>query len=207
MVDNAAVNSTVQRLAEFVRPTVFGDFNVISYNVTGSFAFALTRGEFPQDDLLVRIQSPCLFGESFGVNSCDCAAQLTKALHVGSQEPAFLLIYLSYQEGRGLGLAQKITAIETEVKQHVDMVEAFHLLGFPLDLREYQAAAEILKKLNRKCSIRLMTNNPKKVAGLEEHGIQITSRVPLLIDPPNDACQRYLASKKHKMGHILPNIE
>ncbi|PWU23636.1 hypothetical protein C5B42_02295 [Candidatus Cerribacteria bacterium 'Amazon FNV 2010 28 9'] len=199
--------SSIQRLAEFVRPTVFGDFNVISYNVTGSFAFAVTRGEIPQDDLLVRVQSPCLFGESFGVNSCDCGAQLTKALQIGSQESSFLLIYLSYQEGRGLGMGQKIKAIDTEANQHVDMVEAFHLLGFPLDLREYRAAAEIIKDLNEEHSIRLMTNNPKKVAGLEEYGVQISARVPLLIDPPNAACQRYLTTKKHKMGHILPNIE
>jgi 3,4-dihydroxy 2-butanone 4-phosphate synthase/GTP cyclohydrolase II len=206
MADNTTYSS-IQRLAEFVRPTIFGDFNVISYNVTGSFAFAITRGEFPQDDLLVRVQSPCLFGESFGVNSCDCGAQLTKSLQIGSQESSFLLIYLSYQEGRGLGMGQKIKAIDTEANQHVDMVEAFHLLGFPLDLREYRAAAEIIKDINQGHSIRLMTNNPKKVAGLEEYGVQISAHVPLLIDPPNAACQRYLATKKHKMGHILPNIE
>ena len=207
MDEKATSYSSIQRLADFVRPTAFGDFNVISYNVSGSFAFAITLGVFPQDHLLVRIQSPCLFGESFGVNSCDCGSQLTKALQIGFQEPAFLLIYLTFQEGRGLGMAQKIKAIETEAKQHVDMVEAFHLLGFPLDLRDYRAAAEIIKEINEDRPIRLLTNNPKKMTGLEEYGIPISSRVPLLIEPPNEACQRYLATKKHKMGHILPHIE
>lgn len=196
----------VQRLAEFVRPTAFGDFNVISYNRSGNFAFALTRGTLPAESLLVRVQSACMFGESFGVNSCDCGEQLRLALQIGSREPQFLLVYMLDQEGRGLGLFQKIKAIEAEAKHDVDMVEAFRLLGLPLDLREYRAAAEIVRDVNGERPIRLMTNNPKKVEGLAEAGVKIEERLPLLVDP-NPICRRYLSAKKHKMGHILPNVD
>ncbi len=203
----ALTGNSIQRIANFIRPTVFGDFNVISYNKNGNFAFAVTKGNFPQANLLVRIQSPCMFGEAFGVNSCDCGQQLQQALKIGSEQPPFLLIYLMEQEGRGLGMFQKIKAIEVEASQGIDMVESFELLGLPLDLREYRTAAEIIRDLNNDLPIRLMTNNPKKVKGLQEFGIQISERVPLLIDPPNAACRRYLSSKKNKMGHILPNVE
>lgn len=199
--------STVQRIAEFVRPTVFGAFNVISYNKDGNFAFAIIRGDLPQENLMVRVQSPCLFGESFGVNSCDCGEQLREALRLGSEQPHFLLVYLMNQEGRGLGMFQKIKAIEVEATQNVDMAEAFEILHLPIDLRDYRAAAEIIRDVNGDLPICLMTNNPKKVAGLAEHGMTIAERVPLLITPPNAACQKYLAVKKHKLGHILPHIE
>lgn len=203
----AAVGSKIQRLAAFPRPTVFGEFNVVCYQKDGGYSFAVVKGDLPRDDVVVRIQSPCLFGESFGVNSCDCGAQLTKALQFGSQNLPFMLIYSTNQEGRSLGLHQKIKAIETEALQHVDMVEAFQILSLPLDLREYSVAAEIIRDLNGERPVRLMTNNPKKVDGLAGQGIQISERVPLLIDPPNEACRKYLATKKHKMGHVLPNVE
>jgi 3,4-dihydroxy 2-butanone 4-phosphate synthase / GTP cyclohydrolase II len=196
----------IQRIAEFIRPTIFGAFNIISYNKDGNFIFAITRGALPQEHLLVRVQSACLFGESLGVNSCDCAAQLQEALRIGSEQPHFLLVYLMNQEGRGLGMFQKIKAIEVEATQSVDMVEAFARLGLPLDLREYQTAAEVIRDVNAELPIRLMTNNPKKVAGLQEGGIAVSERVPLLIEPPNVACKQYLSVKKHKMGHILPHI-
>jgi 3,4-dihydroxy 2-butanone 4-phosphate synthase/GTP cyclohydrolase II len=202
-----ADKSSIQRIAAFVRPTIFGEFNVISYNKDGNFAFAVTKGELPQERLLVRVQSACLFGESLGVNSCDCGAQLRDALRIGAEQPPFLLIYLMYQEGRGLGMFQKIKAIEVEATQHVDMAEAFEMLGLPLDLREYRTAAEIIRDVNGDLPIRLMTNNPKKMIGLQESGIEIAERVPILIDPPNAACQHYLSVKKHKLGHILPNVD
>ena len=200
-------STLVQRIADFVRPTVFGEFRVISYNINGNFAFALTRGTFPHHNILVRIQSPCLFGESFGVNSCDCGDQLTQALKIGSEQYPFVLIYLTYQEGRGLGLFQKIKAIEVEANEGVDMVEAFNILDLPLDLRDYRIASEIIRDINSDLPIRLMTNNPKKVEGLKADNIQIAEIVPLLISPQNEACQRYLSSKKNKMGHILPQVD
>lgn len=197
----------VQRIASFARPTPLGEFDVVCYNRAGTFGFALTRGEMGRDDLLVRVQSACMFGESFLVNSCDCGDQLRKALEIGATggEP-FLMIYLMEQEGRGLGMFQKIKAIEAEVKHGVDMVEAFDMLGLPLDLREYRAAAEILRDVNGDRPIRLMTNNPKKQAGLEECGVEVTARVPLLIEPPHDAMRSYLTAKKDKMGHDLPQV-
>lgn len=206
-MDKTTYSPSIQKITEFGRPTVFGVFNLKIYNKDGSFIFALNKGQFPKENLLVRLQSPCLFGESFGVNSCDCGAQLTEALRVGSERDSFLLIYLSNQEGRGLGLFQKIKVIEVEANQQVDMVQAFEILGLPLDLREYHTAVEIIRDINGELPIRLMTNNPKKVAGLEQYGITVTERVPLLIDPPNQACKTYLSVKKHKMGHILPHIE
>ena len=203
----AASQPHIQRIAEFVRPTVFGSFNIISYNKDGNFIFAITRGALPREHLLVRVQSACLFGESLGVNSCDCAAQLQEALRIGSEQSHFLLVYLMSQEGRGLGMFQKIKAIEVEATQRIDMVEAFARLGLPLDLREYQTTAEVVRDVNADQPIRLMTNNPKKIAGLQASGIVVSERVPLLIEPPNAACRQYLSVKKHKMGHILPQVE
>ncbi len=198
--------AAIQRIAEFSRPTVFGEFKMTVYNKDGSFIFALSRGELMADELLVRVQSPCLFGESFGVNSCDCGAQLTEALRLGSQQTNFLLIYLSNQEGRGLGMFQKIKLIETEANRKVGMIEAFGILGLPLELREYRAAAEVIRDLNGYHPVRLMTNNPKKVSGLSSDGIAISERVPLLINPPNEACRAYLSAKRDNMGHIMPHL-
>ena len=161
---------------------------------------------FPVKNLLVRVQSACMFGESFGVNSCDCGEQLNLAFKIGSAESSFLLVYMLDQEGRGLGMFQKIKAIEAEAKHDVDMVEAFALLGLPLDLREYRGAAEIIHDVNGDAPIRLLTNNPKKIAGLEEHGVKIGERLPFLVTP-NAVCRRYLSAKKDKMGHILPNVD
>jgi 3,4-dihydroxy 2-butanone 4-phosphate synthase/GTP cyclohydrolase II len=196
----------IQRIGEFKQPTPLGDFRMVCYLQDSRFAFALTRGSLGKDGLLVRVHSPCLFGESFAVNSCDCGSQLTQALKIGSAQDDFLLVYPADQEGRGLGLFQKIKAIQAEVDQGVDTVEAFRLMGLPHDLRDYRVSADIIRDLNGDRPIRLMTNNPKKVKGLEEHGITVSERVPLLIDPPNVQCEKYLASKKHKMGHILPHV-
>lgn len=199
--------ATLQRIASFDRPTVFGDFHVVCYHHGSSFAYAITKGELGVDDLQVRIQSACLFGESFGVNSCDCGPQLVKTMHLAGEAERFLVVHLPEQEGRGLGLFQKIKAIDYEVKHDVDMVTAFEQLGLPLDLREYRTAAEIIRDLNGERPIRLLTNNPKKVKGLEDAGLTVSERLPLLIDIPNDACRKYLASKKRGMGHILPNVD
>jgi GTP cyclohydrolase II len=114
---------------------------------------------------------------------------------------------MTNQEGRGLGLFQKIKAIEVEAVQGVDMGVAFDQLGLPLDLRDYKTAADIITDVNGNHPIRLMTNNPKKVDGLQEHGITISQRVPLLIEPPHEAARTYLSVKKHKMGHILPHVD
>jgi GTP cyclohydrolase II len=196
----------IQRIGEFKRPTPLGDFYVVCYLQNSSYAFALIRGSLGKDGLLVRIQSPCLFGESFGVNSCDCGAQLAEALKIGSAQDDFLLVYPADQEGRGLGLFQKIKAIQTEVDKGVSMPDAFDMMGLPYDLRDYRMSADIIRDLNGDRPIRLMTNNPKKEDGLKEHGITVSERVPLLIQPPNAQCEKYLSGKKRKMGHILPHV-
>lgn len=198
---------TLQRIAAFDRPTVFGDFHVICYNHGGNFAYAITKGDMGGADLPVRVQSQCMFGESFGVNSCDCGPQLVKTMEIAAAAERFLVIHLPEQEGRGLGLFQKIKAIEWEVKNDVDMVTAFEQMGLPLDLREYRTAAEIIQDVHGDAPIQLYTNNPKKVAGLEEHGVAISERVPLVIEPHNDKMRAYLASKRRGMGHILPEME
>jgi 3,4-dihydroxy 2-butanone 4-phosphate synthase/GTP cyclohydrolase II len=195
----------IQRIAEFNRPTIFGQFKVISYNSDGNYAFAIMKGEFPKNNLLVRVHSACLFGESFGVTSCDCGGQLNKALEIGSKESPFLLVYLPFQEGRGLGLSEKIKEIEVQDNQKVDTVEAAQSLGQPLDVREYQVAAEIIKDINSNQSICLMTNNPRKIKGLQDNGVTIENERRLYIDNPSEECKRYLAAKKNKMGHLLPD--
>lgn len=202
------ISRQIELLARFTRPTPLGMFDVNCYVIdeTGATGYAVMHGDLPADDLLVRIQSPCLFGESFGVNSCDCAAQLHQALEVGAEAENFLLIYLTNQEGRGHGLIQKIKAVAVEANDNVDMIEAFRRLDLPLEKREWETAAAVLRDVNGDRSIRLMTNNPKKIKGLEATGITVSEQVPLLTEPPNDACLRYLQSKKRGMGHLLPNI-
>jgi 3,4-dihydroxy 2-butanone 4-phosphate synthase / GTP cyclohydrolase II len=198
----------IERIGEFKRPTPLGDFDVVCYQLpTGTTGFALSRGDVPADGLLVRVQSPCLFGESFLVNSCDCAAQMHQSIEVGIEADNFLMVYLLDQEGRGHGMVQKIKAVQIEANDGVDMPEAFRILDLPLERREWATAAAVIRDINGDRPIRLMTNNPKKVNGLEEQGITVSDRVPVLVDPPNEPCRRYLASKKREMGHILPNIE
>lgn len=199
--------ATLQRIAAFDRPTVFGEFHVVCYNHGGNFAYAIVKGEVGVDDLPVRVQSACMFGESFGVNSCDCGPQLVKAMELAAAAERFLVVHLPEQEGRGLGLFQKIKAIEYEVKHAVDMVTAFEQMGLPLDLREYRTAAEIIRDINGDRPVQLYTNNPKKVAGLEEFGVRVSERLPLLVEPHNEPMRKYLLSKKRGMGHILPHVE
>lgn len=198
----------LEKVAEFVRPTPLGSFTVNCYVIDeqGSTGYAIYRGEVPADGLLVRVQSPCLFGESFGVNSCDCAAQLHQSMEVGAEADGFLLVYLTNQEGRGHGVLQKIKAVAVEANEQVDMIEAFRRLDLPLELREWNTAAAVIRDINGEQPIRLMTNNPKKVKGLEEAGITVADRVSVLTEPPNEACLKYLQSKKRGMGHLLTNI-
>jgi GTP cyclohydrolase II len=200
--------SRIERIGEFRRPTPLGEFDVVCYELaSGDTGFAVSRGDLPADDLLVRVQSPCLFGESFLVNSCDCGSQMRQSIEMGLEADNFLMVYLLDQEGRGHGMVQKIKAVQIEANEGVDMPEAFRILDLPLELREWATAAEVIRDVNGDRPIRLITNNPKKVKGLEEQGITISERVPVLVEPPNEACRRYLASKKREMGHLLDNIE
>lgn len=197
---------TLQKLAEFNRPTALGAADVQSFSHQGAIIFAVSWGDLSSEDLLVRIQSPCLFGESFGVNSCDCGEQLRDAMALGKDAGSFLLVYLSNQEGRGHGMQTKIEAIDMEANEGLEMPEVFERKGLELDLRTYGAAAAVIKRVTGGQRIRLLTNNPKKVRELEAYGITV-QREPLIVKNPTEECRRYLNSKRRKMDHLLPEFD
>lgn len=195
-----------EKLIEFEEeiklPTDLGDFRVRMYRslVDGRHHLALIRGEPSKKKApLARVHSECLTGDAFGSLRCDCGSQLRKALEMIAAEDSGVLLYLR-QEGRGIGLDQKIRAYALQEKG-LDTVEANEQLGFEADLRDYSVAAQILRDLRIR-SVRLITNNPKKVSGLADYGITVTSRIPLVMPRGKDNA-KYLATKKAKLGHIL----
>lgn len=184
-------------------PSRFGDFQVAAFhnNVDDKEHAAFIRGNVcGQEDVAVRLHSECLTGDAIGSLRCDCRDQLEAALErIGGMETGILL-YLR-QEGRGIGLTNKVRAYGLQ-DRGLDTVEANLALGFPDDSRDYGVAAHMLHSLNVR-SIKLMTNNPKKVAGLEAHGIKITERLPHVMEP-TDLNRHYLATKAAKSGHLIP---
>jgi 3,4-dihydroxy 2-butanone 4-phosphate synthase/GTP cyclohydrolase II len=161
---------------------------------------ALIRGEpKPDEPTLVRVHSECLTGDALGSLRCDCGAQLDRALARIASEGRGVLLYIR-QEGRGIGLANKLRAYELQ-DQGYDTVEANEQLGFKADLRDYGVGAQILVDLGVS-KLRLMTNNPRKIVGLEGYGLEVVERVPLVI-PPTSTNVEYLATKRKKMGHLI----
>ena len=192
----------VKRAVETTLPTEYGDFQLVAYEgpLENSTHLALVRGEVAgRDDVLVRIHSECLTGDVFHSMRCDCGAQLQRALKMIAEEGCGALIYLR-QEGRGIGLVNKIRAYKLQ-DQGMDTVEANVHLGFAPDPREYGVAAQILTDLGI-TRLRLLTNNPVKRAGLESYGLHVSDRVPLQV-PSNALNQHYLETKKEKLGHLI----
>ncbi len=192
----------VKKEAEVNLPTEYGDFRIIAYSnsLDEKEHLALVKGEISEEDqVLVRVHSECLTGDIFGSFRCDCGPQLHAALRAIEEAGKGVLVYLR-QEGRGIGLIHKLKAYELQ-DQGYDTVEANHQLGFPADLRDYGIGAQILKDLGVK-KMRLLTNNPRKIKGLEGHGLEVVERVPLIIEPTKENL-RYLQTKKSKLGHLL----
>jgi 3,4-dihydroxy 2-butanone 4-phosphate synthase/GTP cyclohydrolase II len=192
----------VKRIAEAELPTAFGTFRLIGYTniVDQRDHVALVKGDpAGHSDVLVRMHSECLTGDVFGSRRCDCGEQLHAAMKRIEEEGVGAIVYLK-QEGRGIGLANKIRAYDLQ-DQGRDTVEANEALGFKADLREYGLGAQILLDLGL-TSIRLLTNNPRKIVGLEGYGLKITGREPLKVEA-GDFNREYLATKRTKLGHIL----
>ncbi|MDW8404266.1 bifunctional 3,4-dihydroxy-2-butanone-4-phosphate synthase/GTP cyclohydrolase II [Chloroflexus sp.] len=192
----------VRRVAETMLPTARGTFRLIAFEntITAETHLALTLGQANGQAPLVRLHSECLTGDAFGSQRCDCGAQLAVAQQRIAEAGYGALLYLR-QEGRGIGLINKLRAYALQ-DQGLDTVEANYHLGLPADARDYGIAAQILRDLGME-EVRLLTNNPAKVAGLERYGIVVRERLPLHI-PPTAANRRYLATKRMKLGHLIP---
>jgi GTP cyclohydrolase II len=200
-------SDSVKQLASAEFPTRWGKFRI--YGFRGQFgegeekrieeAVALVMGDVQSAPALVRIHSQCLTGDVFGSLRCDCRQQLEMALSMIAQQGSGVLLY-EQQEGRGIGLMAKLQAYELQ-DQGLDTVEANEKLGFKADHREFVLPAEVLKALGIQ-RVRLLSNNPDKVAALERAGIQVTERVPCEV-VPSDHAEEYLKTKKEKLGHLL----
>ena len=193
---------TVERVATAKLPTKYGDFKIAGYrSLTSDEEFVLLYkgdmdGEVPT---LVRIHSQCLTGDVFGSIKCDCGPQLHSAMQMIETEGRGAIVY-QQQEGRGIGIINKIRAYELQ-DQGADTVEANEELGFEVDARNYQQCAEILFDLGL-CKVRVISNNPDKLAALESAGLKIVERIPIEVDTEPPAAH-YLKTKKEKMGHLL----
>jgi 3,4-dihydroxy 2-butanone 4-phosphate synthase/GTP cyclohydrolase II len=193
----------VEKIEDVEMPTEFGTFRLHLYKsrIDNVHHVALVMGDIdPETPTLVRVHSECLTGDIFGSRRCDCGSQLHAAMRRVAEAGRGVIIYMRGHEGRGIGLHGKILAYKLQ-EQGLDTVEANLKLGFPLDLRDYGIGAQIISDLGVR-KIRLMTNNPRKVVGLEGHKLEIVEQVPV-VSPPNPHNRKYLETKKRKLGHKL----
>jgi 3,4-dihydroxy 2-butanone 4-phosphate synthase / GTP cyclohydrolase II len=198
----------VERMAAARLPTAHGDFQAIGYlnTVDASEHVALVKGDLAAaaaagDEIVVRVHSECLTGDVLGSLRCDCGPQLQRALAAVDHAGTGVVVYLRGHEGRGIGLLSKLSAYDLQDAGH-DTVEANLALGFPADARDYWVAAQVLTDLGVR-TVRLLTNNPAKSAGLERYGLTVAAVEPLAI-PPNGENIRYLQAKRDRLGHLLP---
>ncbi len=192
----------IQRIVETNLPSLYGEFRVVVYRseTDSKEHIALVKGVLsPDRPTLVRVHSECLTGDVFGSLRCDCYEQLIAALQMVEKEGSGVVLYVR-QEGRGIGLVNKLKAYKLQ-DEGMDTVEANEKLGFRPDLRDYGIGAQILRDLGVG-KMRLMTNNPKKVVGLHGYGLEIVERVPLEVNP-NDINEKYLKTKRDKLGHLI----
>jgi GTP cyclohydrolase II len=197
-----AVGSVVEIVSDASLPTRFGDFRAVAFSAdaSGKEHLALVRGEVTCGVRVpIRMHSECLTGDVLGSLRCDCRDQLLRSLEALGQMPTGVLLYLR-QEGRGIGLTNKIRAYALQ-DQGFDTVDANRLLGFEDDQRDYRVAADMIRALGIR-SVQLMTNNPRKIQGLRDHGIRVSTRRPMLA-PVNEHNHRYLLTKQQRSGHLL----
>jgi 3,4-dihydroxy 2-butanone 4-phosphate synthase/GTP cyclohydrolase II len=197
--------SFVRRAATVKLPTEYGEFTAVAYenDLDDYTHLALVKGDIdPDDEVLVRVHSECLTGDVLHSLRCDCGDQLHKAMEIIEQEGKGIILYMR-QEGRGIGLVNKLKAYALQDKG-MDTVEANIELGFKADLRDYGVGAQMLVDLGVK-KMRLLTNNPRKIVGLEGYGLEVARRVPMEI-PAHETNVKYLKAKKNKMGHLLENV-
>ncbi|HVS20697.1 MAG TPA: GTP cyclohydrolase II [Pyrinomonadaceae bacterium] len=198
----AARPLSVERMAEAKLPTEFGDFKIGGYRslVSNEEFVVLSKGEMrPEVPTLVRIHSQCLTGDVFSSTKCDCGPQLHRTMQMIQEEGCGAIVY-QQQEGRGIGIINKIRAYALQ-DEGADTVEANERLGLAVDSREYRQCAEVLFDLGL-CKVRMISNNPGKLRALEEAGLEIVERVAIEI-PSNETAVRYLQTKKEKLGHLL----
>jgi len=194
----------IEKVAETDLPTPFGDFKLHAYRslLDDYQHLALVKGDVSKGSVLVRVHSQCLTGDVFKSMRCDCGLQLEQAMKTISKEGKGVILYLS-QEGRGIGIFNKLKAYELQDKG-LDTVEANEKLGFKADMRDYGIGAQILADLGLK-KIRLMTNNPRKIVGLEGYGLHVVKGVRIEMKP-GDRNRKYLTTKKYRLGHMLENV-
>jgi 3,4-dihydroxy 2-butanone 4-phosphate synthase/GTP cyclohydrolase II len=201
-VNRATAGFTIRKEAEANLPTEFGPFRIVGFRSTTSDEefVALVKGEIkPENPILVRIHSQCLTGDVFHSLKCDCGPQLERAMEMVQEEGSGIIVY-QQQEGRGIGIVNKIRAYALQ-DQGADTIEANLQLGFGIDEREYGQCAEVIKLLGAR-RLRLMSNNPDKVRALRDAGLEVVERVPLEVKAKEPAF-KYLLTKKEKMGHLL----